>query len=146
MIKCESGNLRGDYTSSGYVTTDHKTVGPFITEAAEIYSDLTITIDGVRTFRIKDHAKLTFDDNREIDSVTYVSGWNDVNLLIKTKPKPKYNKCQGWVAVIEADPDTRRNREVYGDIYETLEAAKYHNCQCGYNIVGYAHIEWEEKI
>ncbi len=146
MIKCESENLRGDYMRSGYVTTDHKTVGPFITEASEIYSDLTVTIDGVENLEIKGHGKIKISDNREIDSVTYVLGCKDVNLYIKTKPKPKYRKYQGWVAVVEANPDTRRDREVYGDIYETLEGAKYNNSLCGYNVVGYAHIEWEEKI
>lgn len=145
MIKCESGNLRGDYTSSGYVTTDHKTVGPFITEAAEIYSDLTVTIDGVKTFEIKDHAKVKISDNREIDSVTYVSGWNDVNLLIKTKPKPKYVNYSGYVNIYKL-PNGQYQVSRYVMTKEAAEQVFRFPGADKNMIVDTIRIEWKEKL
>ena len=127
------------------VVTDCRTVGEFMTEAAALFGGhVLISVDGCR-YEFHDRPKVKVTDDTPIKDVQWEGSGNVfINqewIRIVTEPKPKTVKREGWVAVID---DPENGREMYGDIYDTLEAAKYHNCGCGYKIVGFAHVEWEE--
>lgn len=144
MIKLHSSGIASDYTEHGSVTTDCKTVGQFMTEAAAIFSgNLTIKVDGCR-YDLSDNTKIRVADDTPIDEITYACVPGSTTFIVSTRPIPKTVRKSGWVAVI--DSENRRQREVFGDIYDTLEAAKYHNNGCGYKVVGFARIEWEEEV
>ena len=97
MIKLNSKGTAPDYTEHGSVTTDCRTVGEFMTEAAAIYGgNLTIKVDGCR-YDLFENPKLRVDDSTQLDHVTYASAPGSMVFNIKTKPKPKAVLKSGFV-------------------------------------------------
>lgn len=97
MIKLHSKGTAPDYTEHGSVSTDCKTVGEFMTEAAAIYGgNLTIKVDGCR-YDLFDNPKLRVADSTPIDEVTYASAPDSMVFNVKTKPEPKTVNKSGWV-------------------------------------------------
>lgn len=142
MIKLDSGNIASDYTHYGYVTTDCKSVGEFMTQAVEIYKNVKITIDENLTYEFSDGAKCRIEDDTEIESARYVDDTNPttpLRIYVKTKPKPKYKVCSGWVNVYKNDGNFFIKR-----IYETKEDA-LKNKSKAFAYIDTTRIEWKEE-
>ncbi|MBR3551496.1 MAG: hypothetical protein IKO09_05840 [Bacteroidales bacterium] len=143
MIKCESGNMSGDGTSCGYITTDCLTVGQFVTEAVAKFSKGEITFqvdDATFTVRGKGNEAFRYESRLKIYSVEYVSGWSDdITFIVKTKPKTV--RREGWVNIYRDSKDGN-HRTVGTCIYPSEYAA---NAPLSLvNRVAVARIEWEE--
>lgn len=85
MIKINKENWK--------VETDCKTVGEFMTEAAAMFYNCVIIVDGCR-YEFKESPKVRVTDNTPIGSVT-MDGNGDI--FITTKPCPKTVTRHGWV-------------------------------------------------
>lgn len=141
MIKLNIGNIAGDYTHYGSVSTDCKTVGEFMTQAVEKYKNVKITIDNNCTYDFNGGEKVRVTDDTEIESARYVDDTNPttpLRIYVKTKPKPKYKVCSGWVNVYKNDSNFFIKR-----IYET-EADAVNNVSKIYLHVDTVRIEWKE--
>lgn len=75
------------------ITTDCKTVGEFMTEAAAIFDYCVIIVDGLRHEFIE-NPRVRVTDNTPIDSVTMAE---NCDIVITTKPSPKTVTRHGWV-------------------------------------------------
>lgn len=145
MIKLNSKGTAPDYTEHGSVTTDCRTVGEFMTEAAEIYgSNLTIKVDGDR-YEFSEKPKIRVTDNTAIDEVTYASAPGSMVFIVKTKPKPKTVKRYGWVNLYQV----KGVRPIpVGFVYMTNEECKADASrivnESEFSVV--AKVEWEEEI
>lgn len=138
MIKLNSKGTASDYTEYGSVTTDCKTVGKFMTEAAAIYGgNLTIKVDGCR-YILFDNPKIRVTDDTPIDDVTYACKPDSYTFIVKTKPKPKTVRKSGFVAVYNDRGRWMTNRFVF----DSKEAATRNWNGIQEPIV--AKIEWEE--
>lgn len=97
MIKLHSIGTAPDYTEHGSVSTDCKTVGEFMNQAASKFGgNLTIKVDGCR-YDLFDSPKLRVADGTLIGEVTYTSIPGGMTFIIKTKPRPKTVKKSGFV-------------------------------------------------
>ena len=145
MIKCESGNMSGDGTSCGYVTTDCLTVGQFVTEAVAKFSKGEITFqvdDATFTVRGKGNEMFRHEIRLKIESVEYVSGWtDDITFIVKTKPKTV--KREGWVNIYRDSKDDNKRTvgtHIYPSEYAATAPLALLNC------VATVRIEWEEPV
>lgn len=143
MIKCESGNMSGDGTSCGYVTTDCITVGQFVTEAVALFSKGEITFqvdDATFTVRGKGNEAFRYESRLKINSVEYVSGWSDdIAFIVKTKPKTV--RREGWVNIYRDSKDDNKRTvgtHIYPNEYAATAPLALLNC------VATVRIEWEE--
>lgn len=140
MIKLHSKGTAPDYTEHGSVTTDCRTVGEFMTEAAAIYGgNLTIKVDGCR-YDLFDNPKLRVADDTQLEYVTYASAPGSMVFCIKTKPEPNTVKKSGWVNIYRAADD--RAKRIVGTIYDTKSEANM--LPKSASRIAVARIEWEE--
>ncbi|MBQ1196623.1 MAG: hypothetical protein IIV44_05410 [Rikenellaceae bacterium] len=124
MIKLDTKNRK--------VETDCKTVGEFMTEAAELSGgNITIIVDGCR-YEFHDNPKIMVTDDTPLCSVivepvdSLLSG---VTVLrVTTKPKPKTVRRSGWVNIYRASFDnyktTPENMRPAPQVYNSKEAAE----------------------
>lgn len=144
MIKLESGNISSDYTHYGSVSTDHKTVGGFMTEAIEKFKKVKITINDNCTYDFKGGEKVRITDDTEIESARYVDDTNPttpLRIYIKTKPKPKYKICFGWVNVWRGTDGVVYAGE---NVFQSKEDAEQYSNGFG-NTIDVIRIEWKEE-
>lgn len=138
MIKLNSQGTAPDYTEYGSVTTDCRTVGEFMTQAAAIYGvGLTIKVGGFR-YEFFDNPKIRVTDDTPIDEISYASAPGSVTFIVNTKPKPKTVKKSGWIQLYK---DSRRYFAGY-----VRENKEDFSKEIGYNCekVAAVKIEWEE--
>lgn len=144
MIKLQSAGTAPDYTEHGSVSTDCKTVGEFMTQAAAIFGgNVTIIVDGCR-YEFHDTPKITVTDDTPLAGVAVEQSDSLLSavtvLRVTSKPKPKTVKKSGWVNIYRAADD--RSKRVVGIIYETkAEAIKLPKSA---SRIAVAKIEWEE--
>lgn len=145
MIKLDSGNIAGDYTHYGSVSTDCKTVGEFMTQAVEKFKNVKIIIDDNCTYYFKGGEKVMVTDDTEIESARYVDDTNPktpLRIYVKTKPKPKYKVCSGWVNVWRGTDGVVYAGET---IFQIKQDAEQYSNGLG-NQIDVARIEWKEVI
>lgn len=128
MIKLHSQGTAPDYTEHGSVSTDCKTVGQFMTEAAAIYGGgLVIKVDGGR-YEFSGNPKIRVTDNTPVGEITYASVPGGITFIVKTKPKPKTVRKSGFVNIYRANSDnyktTPDNRRPSPQVYNSKEAAE----------------------
>lgn len=141
MIKLHSKGTAPDYTEHGSVTTDCRTVGEFMTEAAAIYGgNLTIKVDGCR-YDLFENPKLRVADSTPIDEVTYASAPGSMVFAVKTRPEPETVKKSGWVNIWRSETD---GMTYCGEnIYDDKSLAERVGEDSGNNIAT-VRVEWEE--
>lgn len=140
MIKLHSKGTDPDYTENGSVTTDCRTVGEFMTQAAAIYGgNLTIKVDGCR-YDLFDNPKLRVADSTPIDEVTYAGAPGSMVFAVKTRPEPRTVKKSGLVNIYRAADD--RSKRIVGTIYNTKSEANMLPKSAAR--IAVAKIEWEE--
>lgn len=145
MIKLHSKGTAPDYTEHGSVSTDCKTVGQFMTEAAAIYvGGLVIEVDGCR-YKFSGNPKIRVADNTPVGEITYTSVPGGITFIVKTKPKPKTVKRSGWVNVLKySDSNPFPAGVIYPD-KKSCESDEAFIC-CKDIFVAVAKIEWEEVV
>ena len=137
MIKIDKENCK--------IETDCRTVGEFMTEAAELSGgNITIIVDGCR-YEFHDNPTIKVTDNTPLGSVTVEPAdglLSGVTVLsVTTAPKPKTVKKSGWVNIYRDSNDEHR-RNVGTCIFPSEYAA---NAPLSLvNRVAVARIEWEE--
>lgn len=143
MIKLHSKGTAPDYTEHGSVSTDCKTVGQFMTEAAAIFGgNLTVKVDGC-SYEFFDNPKLRVADDTPIDEVTYASTPGSMAFNVKTKAEPKTVKKSGWVNIFQySNIKPFPAGFVYDDKKSCETDEAYLNCYALF--VAVARIEWEE--
>lgn len=145
MIKLHSKCTAPDYTEHGSVTTDCRTVGEFMTEAAAIFGgNLTIKVDGCR-YDLFDNPKMRVTDNTPVNEVTYASAPGSMVFAVKTAPKPKPVKKSGWVNLYKTELGNYCIiGKVYGKKKACYEDPSRKEMIVNAEFVTEAKIEWEE--
>lgn len=139
MIKLNSKGTAPDYTEHGSVTTDCRTVGEFMTEAAAIYGgNLTIKVDGCR-YDLFDNPKLRVSDGTPLDFVTYASTPGSMVFNVTTKPKPKTVRKSGLVNIFRLC-----GKMIVNGLYDSKEEAKKEVGISDEFHVATVRVEWEE--
>lgn len=122
------------------ISTDCKTVGEFMTEAAEIYGGgLVIKVDGCQ-YEFSGNPNIRVTDNTPVGEITYTSFPGGITFIVKTKPKPKIVKRSGLIQLYK---DSRGYFAGY--VRENKEDFKK---EIGYNCekVATVRVEWEEEV
>ena len=134
MIKIDKENFK--------IETNCKTVGEFMTQAAELSGgNITIIVDGCR-YEFHDNPKIRVTDETPLGSVAVEradSLLSGVTVLrVTTKPKPKTVKKSGWIQLYK---DSRGYFAGY-----VRESKEDFVKEIGYNCekVAAVKIEWEE--
>lgn len=149
MIKLDTKNCK--------VETDCKTVGDFMTEAAELSGgNITIIVDGCR-YEFHENPTIKVTDNTPLGSVAVEradSLMSGVTVLsVTTAPKPKTVRKCGWVNIYRACFDnyktTPGNTRPAPQVYNSKEAAEQAVRLLSDPIeqrlfIATAKIEWEE--
>ena len=139
MIKLDTKNWK--------VETDCKTVGEFMTQAAELSGgNITIIVDGCR-YEFHDNPKIRVTDDTPLGSVIVEPADSLLSettvLSVTTAPKPKTVKLSGWVNIYR-DIEDEHKRNVGTRIFPSEYAA---NAPLSLlNRVAVARIEWEEVV
>lgn len=138
MIKLDTKNWK--------IETDCKTVGDFITEAAELSGgNVTIIVDGCR-YEFHDNPTIKVTDGTPLGSVTVEPADSLLSgitvLRVTTAPKPKTVKKSGWVNIYRATDD--RSKRIVGTIYDTK--AEANELPKSASRIAVARIEWEEVV
>lgn len=136
MIKLDTKNWK--------VETDCKTVGDFMTEAAELsVGNVTIIVDGCR-YEFHENPTIKVTDNTPLGSVaversdSFLSG---VTVLrVTTAPEPRTVRRSGWVNIYRAYDD--KSKRIVGTIYDTK--AEANKLPKSASRIAVARIEWEE--
>lgn len=138
MIKLDSGNIAGDYTHRGRVTTDCLFVGNFVTEAVQMFDNVTFMVNDT-VFNVKGHGDgFKYESYAQIESVEYRDQCQG-EIFFHIKTKPKTIKREGWVNVYKMhDGGYYVEGEVRDSRRECAEANAYKLK------VATAHVEWEE--
>lgn len=140
MIKLNSKGTAPDYAEHGSVSTDCKTVGKFMTEAAAIFGgNVTVIVDGCR-YEFYDNPKIRVADDTPVGEITYTSVPGGITFIVKTKPKHKTVKRSGWINIYDYDGARTTSRR----IFETESGAKFALSNAGYQKVATVRVEWEE--
>lgn len=128
------------------ITTDCKTVGEFMTQAASFGFDrLEINVDGCR-YEFFGSPKIRVTDDTPINFVLLDGigsggpGHDTVYIKVLTKPKPKTVKKSGWINIYDHDGVRTTSR----CIFETESGAKFALSNAGYPKVATVRLEWEE--
>lgn len=123
------------------ITTDCKTVGEFMTEAAAVFYSSVIIVDGCR-YEFIETPKVRVTDETQIESVTMD---RNGDIVITTKPRPKTVTRHGWVNLYHKGwidgiiPGCRlfKTQEEAADLFDiSLECEK----------LATARVEWEEEV
>lgn len=124
MIEIDKENFK--------ITTDSKTVGEFMTEAAAVFGgNVTVIADGCR-YEFHDSPKIRVTDDTPLGSVALEradSLLSGVTVLrVTTAPNPKTVRKSGWVNIYRANSDnyktTPDNRRPAPQVYNSKEAAE----------------------
>ena len=124
MIKLDTKNWK--------VETDCKTVGEFMTQAAELSGgNITIIVDGCR-YEFHDNPKIRVTDETPLGSVAVEQADSLLSgvtvLRVTTAPKPKTVRKSGWVNIYRASFDnyktTPENMRPAPQVYNSKEAAE----------------------
>ena len=126
------------------ITTDCKTVGDFMTEAAAIFGgNVTIIVDGCR-YEFHDSPKIRVTDDTPLGSITVEPADSLLSgaavLRVTTAPKPKTVRKSGWVSIYRAADDS--SKRIVGTIHDTKEEAN--KLPKSDARIAVAKIEWEE--
>lgn len=116
------------------ITTDCKTVGEFMTEAAAIFDYCVIIVDGCR-YEFSETPKVRVTDSTPIGSIAMA---DNGDIVITAKPLPKSVKKAGWVNIYNQKTHYRAGR-----IFDTQEQAKEFELS---GSVATARVEWEEEV
>ena len=146
MIKLHSNGIASDYTEHGSVTTDCKTVGEFMTQAAAIYGggELTIKVDGCR-YDLSGNPKMRVTDYTPIDEVIYASVPGRMTFIVKTKPKPKTVRKLGWVNLYKV----KGVKPIpVGFVYKTKEECDADSSRIANvrEFLAAAKVEWDQEV
>lgn len=131
------------------ITTDCKTVGEFMTEAAALFGgNVTVIVDGCR-YEFHDNPKIRVTDDTLLGSVALEradSLLSGVTVLrVTTAPKPKTVRKSGWVnlyhkGLIEGITPGHR-------LFKTEEeAADRFDISVDCEKLATARVEWEEVV
>lgn len=138
MIKIDKENFK--------IKTDCKTVGEFMTEAAAIFGNNIITVDGCR-YEFRDNPKIRVTDDTPLGSVavepadSLLSGVTVLN--VTTAPKPKTVRNSGWVNLYKV----KGVKPIpVGFVYKTKEEcnADASRLVSENDFLAVAKVEWEE--
>lgn len=136
MIKIDKENFK--------IETDCKTVGEFMTQAAELCGgNVTIIVDNCR-YEFHDNPEIRVTDDTPLECVAVEradSLLSGVTVLrVTTKPKPKTLKKSGWIQLYK---DSRGYFAGY-----VRESKEDFAKEIGYNCekVAAVKIEWEEVV
>jgi len=123
------------------ITTDCKTVGEFITQAAAVFYSCVIIVDGCR-YEFVRTPKVRVTDETQIETVTMD---RDCDIVITTKPRPKTVTRHGWVNLYHKGwidgiiPGSR--------LFNTQEeAADRFDISIDCEKLATARVEWEEEV
>ena len=114
------------------ITTDCRTVGEFMTEAAAILGgNVTVIVDGCR-YEFHDNPEIRVTDDTPLGSITVEPADSLLSgaavLRVTTAPKPKTVRKNGWVNIYRANSDnyktTPDNRRPSPQVYNSKEAAE----------------------
>ena len=127
------------------ITTDCRTVGEFMTEAAAILGgNVTIIVDGCR-YEFHDNPKIRVTDDTPIGSVAVERADSLLScvtvLRVTTAPKPKTVRKSGWVNIYRDRKDENKRMvgtHIYPSEYAATAPLSLLNC------VATVRIEWEE--
>lgn len=123
------------------ITTDCKTVGEFMTEAAAIFDHCAIIVDGCR-YEFHDSPKVRVTDGTPIGSVTMA---DNRDIVITTKPRPKTVTRHGWMNLYHNELVDEIIPGV--NLFDTKEGAAASldiSFEC--EKVATARLEWEEEV
>lgn len=140
MIKIDKENFK--------IETDCKTVGEFMTEAAALFANCVVIVDGCR-YEFFDSPKIRVTDDTPLGSVAVEradSLLSGVTVLrVTTAPKPKTVKRSGWVNVFKySDTDPFPAGVIYPDKKSCESDEAFLSCKDIF--VAVAKIEWEEVV
>lgn len=129
------------------ITTDCKTVGEFMTEAAAFFGgNVTAIVDGCR-YEFHDSPKTRVTDDTPLGSVAVEradSLLSGVTVLrVTSNPKPKTVMKSGWVNIYRDRKDENKRTvgtHIYPSEYAATAPLALLNC------VATVRIEWEEGI
>lgn len=141
MIKLHSQGTAPDYTEHGSVSTDCKTVGQFMTEAAAIYGGgLMIEVESDR-YEFQGNPKIRVTDNTPVGEITYTSVPGGITFIVKIKPKPKTVKQSGWINIFRIS-----GKRIINGLYESkVEAEKAVGIYDEFHVAT-VRVEWEEVM
>lgn len=123
------------------ITTDCKTVGEFMTQAAAIFYCCAIIVDGCR-YEFHDSPKVRVTDDTPIGSVT-MDG--NCDIVITTKPQPKTVTRHGWVNLYHKG--WINGIIPVGRLFKTKEeAAASFDILIDCEKLVTARVEWEEEV
>ena len=143
MIKIDKENRK--------VETDCKTVGDFMTEAAELSGgNITFIVDGCR-YEFHDNPKIKVTDETPLGSVTVEPADSLLSgttvLSVTTAPKPKTVKRSGWVNLYKTGLGNYCIiGKVYGKENECYTDPTRKEVIVNADFVTTAKIEWEEVV
>lgn len=140
------------------ITTDCKTVGEFMTEAAAIFDSCVIIVDGCR-YEFHDSPKTRVTDDTPLGSVAVERAESLLSgvtvLRVTTAPKPKTVRKSGWVNIYRVNSDnyktTPDNRRPSPQVYNSKEAAEQAVRLLSDPVerqmfIATVKVEWEEEI
>lgn len=137
MIKIDKENWK--------VETDCKTVGDFMTEAAELSGgNITIIVDGCR-YEFHDDPEIRVTDGTPLGSVAVEradSLLSGVTVLrVTTAPKPKTEKHSGWINIFRIS-----GKRIINGLYESnVEAENAVGIYDEFHVAT-VRVEWEEVV
>ena len=137
MIKIDKENWK--------VETDCKTVGEFMTEAAELSGgNITIIVDGCR-YEFHDNPKIKVTDDTPLGSVTAEPADSLLSettvFRVTTAPKPKTVKKSGWINIFRIS-----GKRIINGLYDSkVEAEKAVGIYDEFHVAT-AKVEWEEVV
>lgn len=138
MIKFDSGNIAEDYTHYGQMITDCRYVGQFVTEAVQMFDNVTFRVNDT-VFNVKGHGDgFKYESFAQIESVEYSTRMQG-EMFFHIKTKPKTVKREGWVNIYKT---YNGGYCVDGMVYDSRQECAEANAN---NLrVATAHVEWEE--